>query len=77
MNNRRRRDIRSILDELGVLLMCLDDVIEAESEAYENMPESLQYSERGERMEEGLNTLQEVSEALADARDQLEEVIEG
>ena len=64
MNNNKRKRIdeamalieeaRSIVDGARTII---EEVTQEESEAYENMPENLQYSGRGELIEEAINNL--------------------
>ena len=61
MNLKRRTQLRKSID-------LLDNVICDEQNAYDNMPENLQDSEKGEIMEEGIDNLNE-------ARDILEEML--
>ena len=63
MNNTRRKELQRIVDSL-------DDVIANEQDAYDNMPEGIQESERGEVMKTGLDSLNE-------AKDLLAEIVEG
>lgn len=67
MNNNRRKDIKSILSRLANLQAefeaIRDDVqsvAEAEREAFDAMPESLQEGERGQRASEAADALEEV-----------------
>jgi len=67
MNHARRKDIeaaRALLDEARGLLEC---VAEAEREAYDNMPEGLQSSERGEASEAAADALDEAVQYIDDA----------
>jgi len=59
MNQARRREIEVVISQL-------DDIITNEQEAYDNMPESIQESEKGETMEAGLDSLQEAVETLGE-----------
>ena len=61
MNNIRRKELQKVIDSL-------DNVITDEQDAYDNMPEGIQESERGEVMETGLDSLNE-------AKDLLEEIV--
>ena len=61
MNNARRKELQKVIDSL-------DNVITYEQDAYDNMPEGIQESERGEAMETGLDSLNE-------AKDLLEEIV--
>lgn len=50
------------------IINSLDDVISQEQDAYDNMPEGIRGSERGESTEQGLDNLNE-------AKDLIEETI--
>ena len=50
MNKTRRRSIQQIIDHLTELKEHIDLLRDEEQEAYDNLPESLQESERGEAM---------------------------
>ena len=62
MNQKRRDRLNVIIEELGAL-------IEEEQEAFDNMPESFQYAERGEIMENNITEMES-------AKDYLEPLIE-
>ena len=49
--------------------------VTAEQEAFDNMPESLQDGERGQKAQDGLDLLQEAIEALESTEETLGEVI--
>lgn len=53
----------------------LDDVRNEEEEAYDNMPEGLQLSERGDTMQEAVDNLDDVVGCLDDAISNLEDVL--
>ena len=57
MNKQRKRRLESVLFQLT-------DIIENEQSAYDNMPESIQGSERGEAMETGLDSLNEAKDLI-------------
>ena len=52
MNKKRRIRIEKVVSTLEDMSAEISDIMQEEQEAYDNMPESLQYSERGERMSE-------------------------
>lgn len=58
MNKQRRDEIRKIKDELDDITYRLEELIEEEQTAFDNLPESIQTSEKGEIMEENVGTLQ-------------------
>ena len=83
--NRRQRITKAInrIEEIESMLSDLQEFIleinDDEQEAFDNMPESLQYSERGEAMEEAISNLDDAYSALDgildDCRDYLEEAM--
>ena len=76
MNRVRRKELNKILDEIAVLRDRVWDVMNDEQEAFDNLPESLQYSEQGVKMENtidclqtALNSFDEINEALTGAQE--------
>ena len=70
MNNVRRKELRSIITEIETVKTRLDSVLSDEQDAFDNLPEGLQCSMRGEDMEEAID-------AMESACDSLDEVIDG
>ena len=60
MDKTRRKEIARAIELMDEAREILEAVKNKEQEAFDNMPESLQYSERGETMEEYIGTLEEV-----------------
>jgi len=58
MNTTRRESIRGITDKLHELLDEISGVLEEETEAHDNMPDSIQESERGEASQNAIDNLQ-------------------
>lgn len=75
MNKARREEIRDIIESLESLKEDLDMVASDERGSFENLPEGLQYSERGEQMEENADTLEDLASNLEDVISGLEDVI--
>ena len=74
MNKARRKVLAKINEKLEQLKEELQlDVIDAEQEAFDNMPESLQYSEKGDRMEEIISTLMDAVSNIEEAIDYITE----
>lgn len=74
MNKKRRQAIDKVYAKLEELMEDLEAIKGEEEEARDNLPESLQESERGEAMgeaidnlEEAINDIQEAIEYLQDA----------
>ena len=75
MNKLRRKQIAEAIELIEQAMSILEQVRDDEQEAFDNMPESLQGSERGEAMEEYIYTLEEFLDALD--VDELQEIVDG
>ncbi len=76
MNKARRKAIEEIIDQLGTLKEQIESVCEEEQEAYDNLPESIQYSERGEAMSEMTTDLEDAASSIDDVMSTLQDIIE-
>lgn len=83
MNKARRKRITSVIETLenitGYDLIEttkdeIEDILWEEDDAYNNMPENLQYSMRGEESSDAIDNLQEAVDALEEAIDALNEL---
>lgn len=89
MNRIRRKSLKAILgqmDELSTVLEtvkeALQDVLNEEQEAYDNLPEGLQEADRGQQMQEYIEALEGVVDSLGeldieDLYGTVEEIAEG
>ena len=78
MNKARRKQIETALDLLQQACEIIAEVgDEEEEEAFDNLPESIQESERGEKMQEYIDTIDEVIGAVDEVKDNLETILEG
>lgn len=50
MNKDRRKQLEDVRDSLDEIISSLNDIKDEEQDAYDNMPESLQSSDKGSRM---------------------------
>lgn len=87
MNKIRRKELARIIEKLEQLDALREEireelasVLDEEQEALDNMPESLQESEKGEQMQEYIDTMENVTGELdlidiEDLIDQLQEII--
>lgn len=73
MNKQRRKAIGDIYDKLIDIQSDLEYIRDEEQEAFDNLPESIQYSERGERMEEYISSLEEALDNVGYAVESLDE----
>ena len=70
MNNARRKEIATILEqlrEIEILIQALPsirDLADAEREAYDNMPEGLQNSERGQQADAAATALETAADTF-------------
>ena len=75
MNKERRNRIAEIMDKLNEIADEICEVAQEERDAFDNLPESLQYGERGEAMEAAADELEDVSSEVSDLATRLEELI--
>lgn len=73
MNKQRKKMIKDGYDLIMQAKSLIDTAIEEEQEAFDNLPESLKLSERGEEMEANVEQLQECSDNLEEAINALED----
>ena len=76
MNKARRKAIEEIIDQLGTLKEQIENISELEQEAYDNLPESIQYSERGETMSANISDLDDAASSIDDVMSTLQDIIE-
>ena len=76
MNKARRKRLSEIADELESLRYDLEAVASEEREAYDNLPGSLQYGDKGCAMEEAADELDDICSELSELRDRIVEVVE-
>ena len=76
MNKQRRKEIEKIVNELQELMERLQDLAEQEQEAYDNLPESIQESERGEAISDCAYELDDATTDVEAVMDKLQEIID-
>ena len=74
MNDKRRRRLRTAITFLDNSQTIIGGVLDEERDTLDNWPETLQESAKYIESEEACDTLDEVVEYLADAREMLHEV---
>ena len=77
MNKDRRNRLDEAISIIQEQLEIIEDIASEEQEAYDNLPESLQESERGETMSEYIDTLDEATASLEDVIGNLQEIVDG
>ena len=76
MNKARRKSIIASLYLLQYACQIIAEVGDEEEEAFDNLPESIQESERGEKMQEYIDTIDEAIGAVEEVKDKLETILE-
>ena len=74
MNKQRRTEIASIVIELENIKSRLESVLSDEQDVFDNMPENLQGSMRGEESEEAIDYMDSAIGSLDEAIDNLNEI---
>ena len=76
MNKDRRKRIQNIIDQLTALETEIEKIQDEEQEAYDNLPESLQECEKGERMSDAIDILDHAFCSVGDTISYLDEAIQ-
>lgn len=76
MNKDRRNRLAKIQNIIEGLIAEVEEIHGEEEEAYENLPESLQETERGESMERAIDKLEDLQQNLEEAAETINEITE-
>ena len=76
MNRYRRSILKTIVESLSKISEDLRDVIDEETDAYENMPDNLKDGERGSSSSDAIDYLEDASSSLDDIIDTINEAID-
>lgn len=76
MNQSRRNRIREIQEKLTSLTEQVELLLEEEQDAYENMPDSIKESERGEKAIRAVDILEDAKGQIEDSASTLEDIFE-
>ena len=74
MNKQRRKSISDIIKNIENIKMELENILYDEQDYFDNMPENLQGSIRGEQSEEAIDILTEAVDGLEEIANSLEEI---
>lgn len=75
MNKPRRKRLQEALDLLTQAKAIIEECTEEEQEAFDNLPESIQYGQQGERMEEILDILNEAQDSIDEISTNIEDEV--
>lgn len=73
MNNIRRKAIDALVERLDILRSDIEMIAEEEQDAFDNLPEGIQVSERGEAMEQAADELSDIGSDAEDLMNRLQE----
>ena len=76
MNNARRKEIEKITADLEAIKELIEALQEEEQDAFDNLPESIQYGERGDKMQSAIDNLEYAADNIQDCLDNLCEASE-
>lgn len=76
MNAARRKRIEDVMSQLEPMKELIDGILSEEQEAFDNMPEGLQQSARGEAAESAVTSLETASGQIEEAISELSAAME-
>ena len=76
MNNTRRKQLRKAIELMETVSSIIEEMRDEEQECFDNMPEGIQVSERGEQIETNAYDLDEAYESLAEIIDNINDIID-
>lgn len=77
MNKQRRKALEGIINELENQKAAIEAILDEEQEAYDNIPESLQDTDRANQMYENIDALEDaIANLEGDVIDALQELVD-
>lgn len=76
MNNARRKQIEKLTAQIEEIKETIESLRDEEQDAFDNLPESLQGGERGEKMESAIDALDYAADDLQECLDHLSDATE-
>lgn len=74
MNKVRRKELAKASELIAQAQSIIESVKDEEQEAHDNLPESIQYGEKGQQMEEYIDTLDEAYGMCDDLMSMIDEI---
>ena len=74
MNKQRRSLIADVIDRLETIRGDIEIIRDEEQDAFDNMPEGIQESDRGQQMEEYIGLMEDAMDEIDSALENLGEV---
>lgn len=76
MNAAQKKRVSELADQHSAIMDEIEQIKNDEEEKYDNLPEPFQDGEQGERIQEGIDTLDDAYSYMYDACDSLRKVCE-
>ena len=73
MNNKRRAKLKEVIYMLEKIENIVSDVLDAEQDCLDNIPDNLQGGDRYECIEEAISNLEDASRQIEEVKDSIEE----
>lgn len=74
MNKQRRKELAKASELISQAQGIIESVKDEEQDAHDNLPESIQYGEKGQQMEEYIDTLDEAYGMCDDLMSMIDEI---
>jgi hypothetical protein len=75
MNAQRRKALAKVIGMLSDARNLLEEIQQEEQEAFDGMPENLQSSERGEKLEDNAMVMDDIVCSIEEHESELDEII--
>ena len=75
MNNERRKKLNLALSYMIQAKAFIERVRDGEQDAFDNLPDGLQCSRKGEQIEENVDTIEDILENIDEVIDGLKDII--
>lgn len=76
MNKQNRKDLEKLIDKLDEIKTDIEFMQEDEESKYDNLPEGIQDSEKGDAMQEAIEYLGYAVDSIDEAIDNLQTVVD-
>ena len=73
MNKKRRKQLEGVAGQIEVQRVLLEELRDEEQDAFDNMPESMQQAEKGQKMEEAISSIDSALDSLEQAASDVQE----
>ena len=77
MNKVRRKELAKAIELMEQAMNIISECREEEQDAFDNLPEGIQDSERGDQMQEYIDMMEEAYDELDDQIDTIYEIVNG